>query len=281
MLNTLFGSKADMAVKRLREFEPQALSMHHDGYYCAFSGGKDSIVLLDLVRKSGVKHTAHFNLTTVDPPELIYFIRDNYPDVEVHKPARSMWQLFRDKMMPPTRVVRYCCEALKEGGGCNRMVLTGIRWQESVRRSKRGMVESCNRDKHKRYLHPIIDWLTEDVWEYIRSLKLKYPSLYDEGRKRIGCIGCPMSGPEGMKRDFIRWPKYYAAYERAAAAAANRMKLGNEYGINGERHLRWDSGKAMMDWWLRKDSGEQPTDGGLFDNVGGAEDEGDETEGEG
>lgn len=117
MLDTLFGSKVDMAILRLREFEPQALAMSPEGYYCAFSGGKDSVVLLDLVRKSGVKHIAAYNHTGIDPPELVYFIRKHYPDIKTNMPERSMWQLFRDKMMPPTRKVRYCCEVLKEGGG--------------------------------------------------------------------------------------------------------------------------------------------------------------------
>lgn len=262
MLDTLFGSKEAMVIERLREFEPQALRMSEQGYFCAFSGGKDSIVLLDLVRKSGVKHIAQYNLTTVDPPELVYFIRKHYPEVKVKRPERSMWQLFVDKMMPPTRKVRYCCEVLKEGGGDGMIMLTGIRWAESSRRSKRRMVESCNRHKHKRYLHPIIDWDEGDVWEYIRGNKLPYPSLYDEGWKRIGCIGCPMSGKAGMLRDFKRWPKYYAAYQRAAAAAANnRAKAGEKY---SGKHLRWDDGEAMMKWWIGEDK-EPDLTGGMFE----------------
>jgi phosphoadenosine phosphosulfate reductase len=147
------------------------------------------------------------------------------------------------------------------------MVVTGIRWQESVKRSKRRMVEVCARHKTKTYLHPIIDWGTDDVWQYIRQEKLPYCKLYDEGWKRIGCIGCPMGGPNQQRRDFERWPKYEAAYLRAfsAAAAANRITKGNEYGSGEDRHMRWVDGQAMMDWWLRKDSGETPLDGGMFD----------------
>jgi len=54
----------DDAMNVLHEYEPP------EGYYVAFSGGKDSIVMLDLVRRSGVKHDAHMNITSVDPPEL-------------------------------------------------------------------------------------------------------------------------------------------------------------------------------------------------------------------
>ena len=68
-----------------------------------------------------------------------------------------MWQLIPEKRMPPTRMVRYCCQYLKEGGGKNRFVVTGVRHAESAKRVKRQMVEACNVHKGKRYIHPIID----------------------------------------------------------------------------------------------------------------------------
>ena len=73
---TLFGpDRVQLAIDRLREFEPE------DGYYVAFSGGKDSQVVLDLVRRSDVKYDAHYNWTTVDPPELARFIKREYPAI--------------------------------------------------------------------------------------------------------------------------------------------------------------------------------------------------------
>ena len=73
-----------VAIERLRKFEPEALEMHPDGYYLAYSGGKDSDVILDLAERAGVRFGAHHNLTTVDPPEVIYHIRTK--PVEVHRP---------------------------------------------------------------------------------------------------------------------------------------------------------------------------------------------------
>ena len=177
--NTLFGvrDKVQMALDRLREFEPEG------GYYLAYSGGKDSTVLLDLARRSGVKFDAHYNLTTVDPPELVYFIRTQ-PDVIIESPEKTMWQLIVEKRMPPTRMVRYCCQELKERGGGGRRVLTGVRRAESAKRAKRQQVESSYKDEHKRYFHVIFHWSDEDVWEYIRSRSLPYCSLYDEGFHR-------------------------------------------------------------------------------------------------
>ena len=107
--NTLFGTKnkIQIAIDRIREFEPP------EGYYVAFSGGKDSIVVKDLVQHAGVKYDIHFNLTTVDPPELIYYIRKYHADVEVHRPQKTMWELIPEKRMPPTRIVRACSKSLR------------------------------------------------------------------------------------------------------------------------------------------------------------------------
>lgn len=89
---------------------------------------------------AGVKFDAHYHVTSVDPPELIRFIRANYPDVIWDFPRDengnriTMWNLIPQRLMPPTRFVRYCCRELKESNGDGRMVVTGVRWAESVRR---------------------------------------------------------------------------------------------------------------------------------------------------
>lgn len=133
--NTLYGEvdKVTIAMNRLRLHEPP------EGYYVAFSGGKDSCVVLDLCKRAGVKYDAHYNVTTVDPPELVKFIREHYPEAWKgrNKPEKSMWDLIIEKRMPPTRLVRYCCQVLKEGGGAKRFVITGVRHAESAKRSKR------------------------------------------------------------------------------------------------------------------------------------------------
>ena len=140
-----------VAIERIKQYEPE------EGYYVAFSGGKDSIVAYDLVKRAGVKHDVHFSVTTVDPPELVRFIKDNHPEVEINKPPKSMWRLIEENGMPPIRQMRYCCKILKEGGGERRHVITGVRWQESIRRRRRQMTERCAIHKGKFYLHPIID----------------------------------------------------------------------------------------------------------------------------
>ncbi len=235
---TLFGTKnkINIAIKRIQSFEPP------EGYYLAFSGGKDSQVIYELTKMAGVKFDANFNLTTIDPPELIHFILDNYPTVNIHKPEISMWALMLKKMSIPTRRSKFCCEYLKERGGIDRLVMTGIRWQESTRRkNNRKMVENCLKYKNKRYLNPIIDWKDNEVWEFINLKKLEYCILYKKGYRRIGCIMCPET-TKGMLQDKEYFPKYYEKYLRVFKKIIKYRKSKNKNTFN--------SAEEMMNWWI-------------------------------
>ncbi len=141
-------TKLDIAIQRLKSFEPP------EGYFLAFSGGKDSQCIYHLAKMAGVKFEAHYHVTSVDPPELIYFIRENYPDVIFDVPHDengkriSMWSLIPQKRMPPTRIARFCCEKLKETNGDGRMVVTGVRWAESAnRKANQGIVNIKGKPK--------------------------------------------------------------------------------------------------------------------------------------
>lgn len=261
--NTLFGvrDKVKIAIDRLQVFEPP------EGYYLAFSGGKDSQCIYHLAKEAGVKFDAHYNLTTADPPELVWFIKKNYPDISIDRPKETMWQLIPRKLMPPTRLARYCCQELKEGGGEGRIVVTGVRWAESVRRKQtrgiaevlgkskktnyillndneqeRMMFENCTK-KGKRIVNPIIDWEDEDVWEYIHTRNIEYCKLYDEGFKRLGCIGCPMAGKDGMLHQFERWPKFKQAYMRAFQRMLDTRKTK---GLENN----WETPEDVFNWWV-------------------------------
>jgi phosphoadenosine phosphosulfate reductase len=227
-LETMF----DEAVEILQTHEPP------EGYYVAFSGGKDSIVLLDIVRRSGVKHDAHFNLTSIDPPELLEFIKTHYPDVERHRPELTMFQLIEKWCFLPTAKSRYCCAVLKEHGGSGRTVLTGIRKAESVRRSKRNKFETSFNDATKKMIHLIFDWRTSDIWQYIKLTEMPYCRLYDEGFKRVGCIGCPMTSSQERHRQFARWPNHKKAYIEAIKRALAK-KPSEKFGTDAELYFDW------------------------------------------
>lgn len=127
--------KLDKALQRLKSFEPE------EGYFLAFSGGKDSQCVYHLAQMADVKFDAHYSVTSVDPPELIHFIRKKYPDVIFDYPRDkdgkriTMWNLIPVNGMPPTRLARYCCRILKESSGKGRITITGVRWAESARRA--------------------------------------------------------------------------------------------------------------------------------------------------
>lgn len=260
------NTKLDTAIKRIKTFEPK-----DDGYYLAFSGGKDSIVVKELCNMAGVKYDAHYNVTTVDPPELVKFIKEKHPDVKWEK-ARykdgsmiTMWNLIPKRRLPPTRIARYCCRELKEGGGQGRFVITGVRWDESVRRKakrgglevgdnkgKRELLDPDNPDneemvricptKAKHILNPIIDWTDGEVWEFIKEFNVPYCELYDKGYKRLGCVGCPMSSHQ--KEELEAYPKYKQNYLRAFKRMLDGM-------IRDGYSVKWKTPEEVMEWWTK------------------------------
>lgn len=286
--------KVQTAINRLKTFEPK-----EGGYYLAFSGGKDSQCIYHLAKMAGVQFEAHYSVTSVDPPELVQFIKHQYPDVirdiphDKNGDPITMWSLIAEHTIPPTRNARYCCAQLKEVNGKGRVVVTGVRWSESNRRKKlhgvvdiktkskafigkaldevsgaklnergglimnddndkaRRMVEMCFRTK-KTIVNPIIDWQEDDVWEFLNSVvRVPHCILYDppHNQKRIGCIGCPMSGAQGMIEDFRKYPKYYKAYLKAF----ERMIENHPGGIrilDREVDMKEIGGGGIMEWWV-------------------------------
>ena len=199
---TTFGiiNKVEIAIQRLKSFEPQ------EGYRLAYSGGKDSVVIKRLAEMAGVKFEAHYSCTSIDPPELVWFIKSDktvHFDIPKDKNGKpiTMWNLIDGKTIPPIRTVRYCCKELKESNGKGRITVTGVRWAESSNRKNnqdlinifakkkedrlllnmdndenRRTVENCYRTK-KTLVNPIIDWSDSDVWEFIKSENLPYCEL--------------------------------------------------------------------------------------------------------
>lgn len=133
------------SVELLQKAEKIALNYDaENGYYLAFSGGKDSQALFHITHLAGVKFRGHMNLTSVDPPEVIRFVKRNYPEVELIKPKKSIFQIAIKKQILPTMRVRWCCAEYKETSGAGKVTLIGVRKAESTRRAKRNEVEINN-----------------------------------------------------------------------------------------------------------------------------------------
>lgn len=121
--------KEKRAIEYLKAFEPKT-----EPYFLCYSGGKDSDVIRILAKLAGVSHEIHHNLTTVDAPETVRYVK-SIPEVIIDRPKLTMWELIVKKGMPPTRFARYCCSELKEKGGRGRVKITGVRWAESKNRA--------------------------------------------------------------------------------------------------------------------------------------------------
>lgn len=228
----------EVSIETLQYYEPP------EGYFLAFSGGKDSIVIHDLAKRAEVLFDAHYNDITVDPPEVRKFIRMHYPNVIWDQPRRSMYDLIRHKRVLPTRIMRYCHSELKGRSGAGRIVVTGVRRSESITRRGREVLEKCRGSPKKWFLQPILSWTAQDVWDYIKDQDLAYCSLYDEGWDRLGCIMCPMQGTKGMLRDSVRYPEHYERYLEAIKDMLNASHA------RGEESKHGTTPKEIMHWWI-------------------------------
>ena len=272
--------KEQAAIERLKLGAETSERYYNAPLIICYSGGKDSEVLLQLAINSGINFEVLHNHTTADAPETVYHISRTFRRLEergikctrrypTYKGAPvSMWSLIPQKQMPPTRLIRYCCEVLKEQGGKNRAIATGVRWGESRARSKRGIYETFakklsdkiiinnDNDEKRRWfercelqattiINPIIDWTDADVWDYIADNKIECNPLYCEGWKRVGCVGCPMAG-KSRYTEFRRYPKfeqmYIHAFDRMLEARA----------AVGKDNQTWKSGYDVFRWWLEE-----------------------------
>ena len=274
--------KVDIAVKRLREAAEMSQALYEKPLLVTYSGGKDSDTVLRLAQIAKIPFEVQHSHTTADAPETVYHVRDKFRELELagikceidyhtqpDGTRTTMWNLIPRKLIPPTRLVRYCCAELKEGGGKDRMITTGVRWDESAaRENSRGALEiiSKRREKSvilnndnnedrrlfetctmkgKRVANPIIDWETSDVMDFLKGEKVKLCSLYSEGWKRVGCIGCPMAGKQRYA-EFARYPTYKKAYIRAFAKMMEMRRLrGMLRGGN-----MGETGVDVFHWWM-------------------------------
>ena len=272
------------AIERIKLASNMSLKYYGAPLVCTYSGGKDSDVMLELFKRSGVPFEVFNSHTTADAPQTVRHIRKVFAnlslqglkcEIDYHvQPDGSrltMWNLIPRKMMPPTRMVRYCCKDLKEGGCSNRYIATGVRWAESTKRqgrkefekigssiktkdfftsvmlmndnnAKRRMTEYCMQKK-KMVVNPIIDWEDSDIWDYINSERIDTDILYKCGYDRIGCIGCPLTCRKQREKEMHDFPKFKQAYIRAFDRMLEERKRRG-------KDTKWTCGEEVYHWWM-------------------------------
>lgn len=247
----------------LQHGERLALALNDAGYYLAFSGGKDSAVLYYLAKHAGVKFRAFYNVTTIDPPENVYYIRKYFPDVIFVHPKENFFSLVSHKGLP-TMNRRYCCAILKESRVAGWVALTGVRAEESRKRSqydnvaivsrrkenqgKRGVTiaqieaneHRCIQGKDAVMLRPLLQWSDADVWAYHKKYNIPLNPVYEHST-RVGCMFCPFAKRSEMQYYIDNYPQFW------------------QHVVDAYRHYRYEVASPLtveqyIDWWRSKRS---------------------------
>lgn len=252
--------KIDHSIALIRKAEKLALVMQPEtGFHVGFSGGKDSQVVLELVKMAGVKYRAVYNVTTNDPADNVRFIKHHYPDVEFSIPEKSYFQLI-EKNGLPTMINRWCCALFKETAGVGCVVLTGVRKEESSKRAKYyeaskftrrksdkepldfdKMEENefrCVGGKDKFMVYPILEWTEANVWQFIRERGLPVNPCY-KIHKRVGCVFCPFA----KKKYILQYCETHPQLKMAFIHAIERW-MGNK------QNSKLPTAEDNFDWWL-------------------------------
>ena len=281
--------KWDEAVEIFSLGADMSMNYHDEPIKVCYSGGKDSDVLLEVAKASKKPFYLAYNVTTIDSPDTIRHIKEVFQKEEsngikcifnqpMYKGKKiTMWQLIPMKKTPPTRKFRYCCQVLKESSINEKVVATGVRWNESLKRAerlpfeaitknykdqkigydptskqmvfwsndndmKRKIAEHCEMGK-KTCINPIIKFSDDEIWNVINDLNIKVNDMYNKGYKRIGCIGCPMAKYEQRIKELTDYPIFKEKYIKAFEEMLKVIKKKN---IENS----WKNAYDVFNWWM-------------------------------
>lgn len=253
-MNKELQHKVDQSVGLLRKFG----ELYDGTFEVCYSGGKDSDVILELAKMAGIKYRAIYKNTTIDPAGTIKHAIER--GAEIVRPKKTFFQLIAERGFP-TRMVRFCCQELKEYKILDKAII-GVRREESTaRRERYHEPTQCrfygSKKDHVEAIYPILDWTTQDVAEFLQWRGVKCaPVYYDENgvfhpERRLGCMACPLS--TNQLAEFKQHPKLVRAwlragkkrFENAPPDTSLRRKYNNVYEVfvmsyfyNSEREFR-------------------------------------------
>lgn len=279
----------ELIEKEQRAKELLRLMSKREPLYVCYSGGKDSDVIRILSELSGADYELHHNLTTVDAPETVYYVRKYVKPENIHRPERSMWQLIVDKRIPPTRIARYCCAELKERGGEFRKKVTGVRWAESRRRKdNQGLFTIIGKSKTVQkmgeesgvnfYVNAqggvVLNQDNAENRQFVENCYRTTSTLINpiidwtdaevwEFLKYYGCDSNPLYSQGGKRVGCIGCPlagyerqkadlAKYPAYRANYVKAFDRMCKAREASGKANRGA-WCDGEHVMRWWVGDD----------------------------
>lgn len=209
--------KVEQAVKLI-----QLAGADGDVVEVAYSGGKDSDVILELTKMAGIKYRAIYKNTTIDPPGTLAHVK--VAGAEILNPKRNFFDIVK-KNGSPNRFSRFCCGELKEYKVLDKVIM-GVRKAESTKRAARySEPTECrfygSKKEHVEAFYPIIEWSDQDVLDFITERGLKIHPLYylEDGSiditRRVGCMCCPLASTRKRLVQFKKWPNMVKAYIKA------------------------------------------------------------------
>lgn len=211
--------KVDRAIKLIKAAGKIAKE-HNQPLEVAYSGGKDSDVILELTRMADVEYRAIYKNTTIDPPGTIKHSLER--GAEMVRPKESFAELMHTYGWPSRRM-RFCCSVLKEYKILD-YVIIGVRREESPKRAERYKEpEECrvfSKNEKARHYYPILDWTLADVEDFLQYRGVKCaPVYYDEdgvfhSERRLGCLTCPLKSRRQRLEDFKKYPNFVKIYLR-------------------------------------------------------------------
>ena len=218
MISEDLQKKIDQSIRMLQQVQ----KAHPDEVIeIAYSGGKDSDVILQLAKEAGIRYEAIYKNTTIDPPGTIRHAQEI--GATIIRPKRTFAELIQKKGAP-TRFARFCCSELKEYK-VRDVAVMGVRRSESAKRAEMySEPTQCrfygSKKNHVEAIYPILEWTNEDVDAFIADRKIKCAPIYYDAdgtfhvERRLGCMCCPLASKKNRIDEFRKHPGMVRFYLR-------------------------------------------------------------------